>query len=162
MFLNCWKTLRFTLSLLALARRIEASRALYIFFQPTANFSKQAFLWFYSRARLLCRPSLWNCLFEVKEKRKHKMLLNFFFSQWGGGRMGQSKLGWTWMKPTRLKVLKQTGEMPISLSPEICRLSVWCLFNTSTLKLKRGRTCPRLLMLSRGSHDQILFSHNFP
>lgn len=61
------------------------------------------------------------------------------------------------MKWTRLKVLKHTEKMPISLSPEICRLSVCCLFNPSTLKLKRERTCPRLLMLSRGTHVMTEF-----
>lgn len=65
------------------------------------------------------------------------------------------------MKQTKLKVLKHTGKMPISLSLEICRLCrLCCLFYPSTLKLKRERTCSRLLMLSRGT--DVMTEFYFP
>lgn len=56
--------------------------------------------------------------------------------------MGQSKLGWTCMKQTRLKVLKHKGKMPIYLSPEICRLSFFLFVQSIHTEVKKGKNMP--------------------
>lgn len=132
--------------------RIEAARAFFFLINQQLIYQNEPFCGFTLEQTPLSALS-WELPIWSEGKEETQMLLNFFsLLTKKKRRMGQFKLGWTWMKWTWLKVLKHTGKMPISLSPEICRLSICCLFYPSTQELKRERTSPRLLMLSRETY----------